>query len=101
MARFINNSGDISQVVATRELKAFDIDELLVNSREWVDGGYADDSYAQASVAGRAGLPGGCKHASRRFLALPDTLLCPGYRAANKPGIACEVNGFRVIATPR
>lgn len=59
MARFINNSGDISQVVATRELKAFDIDELLVNSREWVDGGYADDSYAQASVAGRAGLPGG------------------------------------------
>jgi hypothetical protein len=28
-------------------------------------------------------------------------LLRPGYRAANKPGVAYEVNGFRVIAEPR
>lgn len=101
MARFINNSGDISQVVATRELKAFDIDELLVNSREWVDGGHADDSYAQASVAGRAGLPGGAKMRRGGSWHCPIHLLCPAYRAANKPGIACEVNGFRVIAAPR
>jgi hypothetical protein len=28
-------------------------------------------------------------------------VLRPGYRAANKPGVAYEVNGFRVIAEPR
>lgn len=79
----------------------FGIDELLVNSREWVDGGHADDSYAQASVAGRAGLPGGAKMRRGGSWHCPIHLLCPAYRAANKPGIACEVNGFRVIATPR
>ena len=101
-AWFINNSGDKPQLVATRKPNAFGVYDMLGNTWEWVADWYADDSYAQATAADPAGPAEGYAKVRRGgSYHCPIHLLRPGYRAANKPGVAYEVNGFRVIAAPR
>jgi formylglycine-generating enzyme required for sulfatase activity len=104
-AWFINNSGDKPQLVATRKPNAFGVYDMLGNTWEWVDDWYAADSYAQAAAADSDG-PGGPAEGYAKVRRggsyhCPIHLLRPGYRAANKPDVAYEVNGFRVIAAPR
>ena len=90
------------QVVATRKPNASGVYDMLGNAWEWVDDWYAAESYAQAAVSEPAVPAGGFDKVRRGGSChCPVHLLCPGYRAANKPGVACEVNGFRVIAEPR
>jgi len=100
-ARFINNSGDIPQTVAIRKSNAFGVYDLLGNVREWVDDWYVADSYTQALATDPRWLAGGAKVCRGGSCHCPVHLLRPGYRAANKPGIACEVNGFHMIAELR
>ena len=101
-AWFINNSDDIPQAVATRKPNAFGAYDLLGNVWEWVDDWYAADSYTQASATDPRGPAEGFAKVRRGgSYHCPVHLLRPGYRAANKPGVAYEVNGFRVIAEPR
>ena len=101
-AWFINNSGDVPQAVASRKANAFGLYDTLGNVWEWVADWYAADSYTGAVLNNPAGPAEGFSKVRRGgSYHCPLHLLRPGYRGAGKPGVAYEVNGFRVIAAAR
>ena len=98
-AWFINNSGDVQQAVASRKANAFGVYDMLGNVWEWVDDWYAPDTYSKSSRTNPAGPQQGFSKVRRGgSYHCPVHLVRPGYRAANKPEVAYEVTGFRVIA---
>jgi len=98
-AWFINNSGDEQQPVASRKANAFGAYDMLGNVWEWVGDWYGPNTYTQNSRQDPLG-PGKGKARVRRggSYHCQVHLMRPGYRAANKPGVAYEVTGFRVVA---
>ena len=98
-AWFINNSGDTQQRVASRKPNAFGVYDMLGNVWEWVDDWYAADAYSKNNRVNPVGPQKGFSKVRRGgSYHCPVHLIRPGYRGANKPGIAYEVTGFRVIA---
>jgi len=98
-AWFINNSGDVQHVVASRKPNAFGVYDMLGNVWEWVDDWYAPDTYSKNTRSNPVGPKKGFSKVRRGgSFHCPVHLLRPGYRAANKPGVAYEVTGFRLIA---
>jgi len=97
-AWFINNSGDEVQPVASRERNAYGVHDMLGNVWEWVDDWYAPDTYTLKKRRNPSGPAQGSSRVRRGgSYHCPVHLIRPGYRAANKPGVAYEVTGFRVI----
>ena len=98
-AWFINNSGDAQHSVATRKANAYGVYDMLGNVWEWVDDWYAPDIYEKHLTNNAKGPDYGMSKVRRGgSYHCPIHLTRPGYRAANKPGIAYEVTGFRLIA---
>jgi len=98
-AWFINNSGDVQQVVASRRPNAFGVYDMLGNVWEWVDDWYAPDTYSKNNRTNPTGPQQGFSKVRRGgSYHCPVHLIRPGYRAANKPGVGYEVTGFRVVA---
>jgi len=101
-AWFIHNSGDRPHPVATRKANHFGVYDMLGNVWEWVEDGYAADTYTKAkridptgpANAGSKVRRGGSYHCPLHFTR-------PGYRSADAPGTRYEVVGFRVVAQPR
>jgi len=98
-AWFINNSGDVPHVVASRKANAFGVYDMLGNVWEWVDDWYSPDAYQKNRRSNPVGPQKGLSKVRRGgSFHCPVHLIRPGYRAANKPGVAYEVTGFRLIA---
>lgn len=101
-AWFIQNSGDVPHPVATRKANRFGVYDMPGNAWEWVEDGYAGDTYSKTKHIDPTGpvnadakvRRGGSYHC-------PLHLIRPGYRSANPPGTRYEVLGLRVIALPR
>ena len=101
-AWFINNSSDEQHSVATRKANAFGVYDMLGNVWEWVDDWYAPDAYEKHADNNYKGPDTGRSKVRRGgSYHCPVHLIRPGYRGANKPGIAYEVTGFRLIAEER
>lgn len=97
-AWFINNSGDVPHVVASRKPNQFGVYDMLGNVWEWVDDWYAPDTYSKNIRSNTGGpLKGFSKVRRGGSFHCPVHLIRPGYRAANKPDVAYEVTGFRLI----
>ncbi|MCW9048522.1 MAG: formylglycine-generating enzyme family protein [Gammaproteobacteria bacterium] len=98
-AWFINNSGDVPHVVASRKPNEFGVYDMLGNVWEWVDDWYAPDTYSKNIRSNPDGPRKGFSKVRRGgSFHCPVHLVRPGYRAANKPDVAYEVTGFRLIA---
>lgn len=101
-ARFINNSNDQSQPVASRKPNAFGLFDMIGNAWEWTADWYAADSYSVAPRRDPQGPGQGTKKIRRG-----GSYHCPlhmtrvGYRAADNPGKRYSVLGFRVVAQAR
>jgi formylglycine-generating enzyme required for sulfatase activity len=101
-AWFINNSGDVQQPVASKKPNAFGVYDMLGNVWEWVDDWYAPDAYAAKGRSNPVGPKKGISKVRRGgSYHCQVHLIRPGYRAANKPEVAYEVSGFRVVAEKR
>jgi len=101
-AWFINNSGDVPHVVASRKPNAFGVYDMLGNVWEWVNDWYAPDEYQENMRFNPVGPQKGVSKVRRGgSFHCPEHLIRPGYRAANQPGVAYEVTGFRLIAVPK
>ncbi|RDH82291.1 MAG: hypothetical protein DIZ80_08300 [endosymbiont of Galathealinum brachiosum] len=101
-AWFIHNSGDVQQPVASRKPNAYGVYDMLGNVWEWVDDWYAPDAYEKYTARNSKGPDTGLSKVRRGgSYHCPVHLIRPGYRAANKPGVAYEVTGFRLIAETR
>lgn len=101
-AWYIHNSGDRLHAVATRKANRFGVYDMLGNVWEWVEDGYAADTYSKAKNIDPTG-PADAASKVRRggSYHCPLHLTRPGYRNANPPDTQYEVLGFRVIAQPR
>ncbi|TCK18721.1 formylglycine-generating enzyme required for sulfatase activity [Thiogranum longum] len=101
-AWFINNSGDMPHPVATRKANRFGVYDMLGNVWEWVEDGYARDTYRKAKRVDPTGPVNAAAKVRRGgSYHCPLHLIRPGYRSANPPGTRYEVLGFRVVAQPR
>ena len=100
-AWFINNSGDVPHPVGSRKKNAFGVYDMLGNVWEWVGDWYAADAYSKSSIDPAGPAKGVSKVRRGGSFHCPVHLIRPGYRAANRPGIAYEVTGFRVVAEIR
>jgi len=101
-AWFIDNSGDVQHPVASNQANAFGVYDMLGNVWEWVDDWYAPDAYTNRVTDNPAGPDHGVLKVRRGgSYHCPVHLVRPGYRAADKPGVAYEVTGFRIVAEKR
>lgn len=98
-AWFIKSSGDKPQPVATRKPNAWGLYDTLGNAWEWVNDWYSQDTYQKSSRTDPQGPAEGRSRVRRGgSYHCPLYQTRPAYRAANPPGTAYSVIGFRLVA---
>ncbi len=99
IAWFIKNSSDQPQTVASLEANSAGVYDMLGNAWEWVADWYADDAYTAQLRTDPQGPGDGVARVRRGgSYHCPLHLIRPGYRAANRPEVAYDVIGLRLVA---